>query len=117
MELILDTSVLVTAERRGHSVPEILAQVREAFGEAETSLSVVTIVELAHGIQRAKLGAQRRLRQAFVEELMAILRVHPITPEIAQRAGLISGEQAERGIHLPFGRRPSPSPGHGSGRS
>ncbi|MBI3695263.1 MAG: PIN domain-containing protein [Acidobacteria bacterium] len=102
MGLILDTSIIVTAERRGHSVPEILAQVRRACGETEIGVSVVTIVELTHGIRRAKLEGQRQRREAFVEELMATMTMHPITPEIAPRAGIISGEETERGVHLPF---------------
>ncbi len=102
MGLILDTSAIVTAERRGHSVPEILGQVREAWGDTEIGLSVVTIVELTHGIQRARLEAQRQRREAFVAELMATLTVHPITAEIAQRAGIISGQGAARGVNLPF---------------
>jgi predicted nucleic acid-binding protein len=100
--LILDTSTLVTAERRGHSVPEILEQVQGAWGETEVGLSAVTIVELTHGIQRAKLEAQRQRRQVFVQELRAAVIVHSLTDEIAERAGLISGQGAERGITLPF---------------
>ena len=102
MGLILDTSTLVTAERRGHSVPEILEQVQNAWGEAEVGLSAVTIVELTHGIQRAKLEAQRQRRQVFVRELRAAMTVHPLTDEIAERAGAISGRQAQRGIIIPF---------------
>jgi predicted nucleic acid-binding protein len=102
MGLILDTSTLVRAERRGHSVPEILEQVRNSWGEAEVGLSAVTIVELTHGIQRAKLEVQRQRRQVFVQELRAAMIVHPLTDEIAERAGLISGQEAERGITLPF---------------
>jgi predicted nucleic acid-binding protein len=65
--LILDTSTLVTAERRGHSVPEILEQLQNAWGETEVGLSAVTVVELTHGIQRAKLEGQRQRRQVFVQ--------------------------------------------------
>lgn len=65
-------------------------------------LSAVTIVELTHGIQRAKLEAQRQRRQAFVEEVRAALTVHPLTDEIAARAGAIAGQEAERGITLAF---------------
>jgi tRNA(fMet)-specific endonuclease VapC len=100
--LILDTSTLVTAERLGHSVSEILEQLQNAWGENEVGLSAVTIVELTHGVQRAKLEAQRQMRQAFVRELRAAISVYPLTDEIAERAGLISAQEAERGITLPF---------------
>ena len=33
-------------------------------------LSVVTVVELVHGIQRAKIQQSRLRRQAFVDELI-----------------------------------------------
>jgi tRNA(fMet)-specific endonuclease VapC len=100
--LILDTSVLVTAERRGRSITQILTQLHASQGEVEAGLSVVTIAEMTHGIERAKLEEQRRRRQAFVNELIEDLPVHPITTEIAKLAGTLSGQQAGRGIHLPF---------------
>ena len=102
MGLILDTSTLVTAERRGQSVPEILEQVKNAWGETEVGLSAVTIVELTHGIQRARIETQRQRRRVFVQDLRAAMTVHPLTDEIAERAGLISGREAERGITLSF---------------
>ena len=102
MGLILDTSTLVTAERRGQSIPEILEQVRNACGENEVGLSVVTIVELTHGIQRAKFEAQRQRRRVFVQDLRAAIAVHPLTDQIAELAGLISGREAEKGVTLPF---------------
>jgi predicted nucleic acid-binding protein len=75
--VVLDANALVTAERRGQTVPEILSQFRTAWGDTEIVLSVVTIVELAHGIQRAKSLAQRERREVFLEELLATLTVYP----------------------------------------
>jgi len=100
--LILDTSIIITGERRGRSVPQILAQVRDTWGETEIGLSAVTIAELTHGIQRARLQAQRERQRAFVDEVMATVRVHPVSAAIAQRAGAISGQAAEQGLTLPF---------------
>jgi predicted nucleic acid-binding protein len=100
--LILDTSVIVRAERRGKSVAEILAQIRETHGEAEVGVSVVTIAELTHGVERSKLEAQRQRSQAFVDDVLATLTVYPVTAEIAQRVGVISGQEAQKGITLPF---------------
>jgi predicted nucleic acid-binding protein len=100
--LILDTSVIVRAERRGKSVAEILAQIRETHGETEVGVSVVTIAELTHGVERSKLEAQRQRSQAFVDDVLATLTVYPVTAEIAQRVGVISGQEAQKGITLPF---------------
>jgi predicted nucleic acid-binding protein len=100
--LILDTSVIIRAERRGRSVAEILTQIRATHGETEVGISVVTIAELTHGVERSKLEAQRQRSQAFVDDVLATLTVYPVTAEIAQRVGIISGQEAERGSTLPF---------------
>jgi hypothetical protein len=41
---------------RGHSVRQIFAQLHAVHGEAEAGLAAVTLVELAHGIERAERG-------------------------------------------------------------
>jgi len=100
--LILDSSIVVAAERRGHNVPHILEQIRAAYGEIDIGLSLVTIAELVHGAYRAKVDADRLRRLAFVEELCSDVPVHPITLEIARSIGRIEGQQAARGITLAF---------------
>ena len=65
-------------------------------------LSVVTVVELIHGIQRAPDEQRRTRRQAFVDELIRDVPVHPVTLEIAKRAGRIEGERAAHGITIAF---------------
>jgi predicted nucleic acid-binding protein len=92
--LILDSSILVAAERAGDSVRAILKRVQAMQGETESGLSVVTIVELTHGIYRAKSDADRECRRAFTEELCRDITVRPVTLEIAQLAGKVEGEQA-----------------------
>ena len=54
MGVILDSSVLIAGERRGESVRQILKRVQAAQGEADSALSVVTIVELTHGISEPR---------------------------------------------------------------
>jgi len=102
MGLILDSSILIASERGGKSVRQILERVRAAQGETEAGLSAVTIVELTHGIYRAKAEADRERRQAFVEELCRDMIVYPVTLEIARLAGKIEGEQAARGVSIAF---------------
>jgi tRNA(fMet)-specific endonuclease VapC len=100
--LILDSSVVIAGERRGHTVRQILEQFRRGYGEIEIGLSVVTIVELAHGIQRAGTQERRQRRQAFVDELIRDVPVHPVTLETARLAGRIEGDQAVQGVTIAF---------------
>jgi tRNA(fMet)-specific endonuclease VapC len=102
MGVILDSSVLIAGERRGESVRQILKRVQAAHGEVDSALSVVTIVELTHGIYRAKNDADRERRRAFSEELRRDMVVHAVTVEIAELAGRIEGEQAARGVNVAF---------------
>ena len=75
MGLILDSSVVIAAERRGDTPAQLVQQVIGVAGNQEAALSSVGLTELVHGIYRAS-SAQRRLRrQAFVEELRIGLTV------------------------------------------
>jgi tRNA(fMet)-specific endonuclease VapC len=99
MGIVLDSSVLIAGERSGKSVRQILQRVQAAYGEVDAALSVVTIVELTHGIYRATSEANRLRRRAFSEELRRDMVVHPVTVELA---GRIEGEQATLGVSIAF---------------
>ncbi len=100
--LILDSTVVISGERQGHTVRQILEQFKTGYGEIEIGLSVVSIVELAHGIQRAGSEERKQRRQAFVDELIRDLPVHAVTIETAKLAGRIEGDQAAQGLTIPF---------------
>jgi predicted nucleic acid-binding protein len=100
--LILDSTVVISAERRGQSVHQILGQFKTAYGEVGVGLSVVTIVELTHGVERAGTEERRERRQAFVDELIRDIPVHPVSLEIARLAGRIEGGQAAQGVTIAF---------------
>ncbi len=102
MGVILDSSVVIAGERRGHTVRQILEQFRADSGEVEIGLSVVSIVELVHGVQRAGTQDRRQRRQAFVDELIRDVPVHPVTIETARLAGRIEGDQAIQGVTIAF---------------
>ena len=102
MGLILDSSIVIAAERRGHTVRQILEQIKAAYGEIDIGLSVVTIAELMHGAYRAKDEAQKRRRLAFIDRLCSDVLLHPVTVEVARRVGRIEGEQAAQGIVIAF---------------
>jgi tRNA(fMet)-specific endonuclease VapC len=100
--LILDSNVVIAGERRGHTVRQILEQFRTVYGEIEIGISVVTVVELTHGVQRAGTEERRLRRQAFVDEMIRNVPVHPVSLETAKLAGRIEGDQAARGTAISF---------------
>jgi predicted nucleic acid-binding protein len=102
MGLILDTSVLIASERRGETVKQTIKRVHSVCGDEESALSAISVVELTHGIYRAKTDADRVRRKAFCDELWRDLTVHPVSLAIAQLAGRIEGEQAAKGVTIAF---------------
>jgi predicted nucleic acid-binding protein len=100
--IILDSSVIIAAERRGRTVREILEQVRAAQGEVEVGVSVVTIAELVHGAYRTKDQAQQKRRLEFIERLSSDVPVYPVTLDIARLAGRIEGQQEAMGVKFAF---------------
>ena len=102
MGLILDSSVVIAAERRGQDVVQILEAIANKFGEVDVGMSVITVAELEHGAYRGKDQSGRSRRLKFVDELCRDIAVYPITLEIARRVGRIQAEQAANGIAIAF---------------
>lgn len=102
MGLILDSSVVITAERRGYTVEQLIEQVVAVAGDQDAALSSVGLTELIHGIYRAQTPDRRMLRQSFIGELLRDLTVYPYTKETAMLAGKIDGEQQAGGVTIPF---------------
>jgi predicted nucleic acid-binding protein len=102
MGLILDSSVVIAAERRGDTVEQLITWVIGATGDQDAALSAIGLTELIHGIYRAQTMEIRRQREAFLNELLVDLTVYPYTKETALLAGKIDGEQQSRGVVIPF---------------
>lgn len=102
MGLILDTGILIASERRGEFIDDILQKIAALTTETDVAISAVTVVELTHGIYRARSEAQRERRKVFVAGAFQSLIVHPVSLEVAQLAGKIEGEQAARGFAIAF---------------
>ena len=102
MGIVLDSSVIIATERRGHTVREILEQVKAAQGDIEIGVSVVTIAELVHGAYRTKTQVQQQRRLEFIERLSRDVPVHPVTIDIARLAGRIEGQQEAIGVQFAF---------------
>ncbi|MGA8310003.1 MAG: PIN domain-containing protein [Terriglobales bacterium] len=102
MGLILDSSVLVAAERQGQNARQLLASLARQIADAEIGISVVTLIELAHGAARADTAERKAKRQKFIEELLTAMPIHPVTVPLALRTGQIDGENQARGTRVPL---------------
>ena len=102
MGVILDSSILIAAERGGQTVRQFLSALRAAQGEVNIGLSVVTIAELLHGAYRAETEARQRQRLKFIEELCRDVPLYPKTLEVVRLVGKIKGQQEAKGIRISF---------------
>lgn len=90
MAVLIDTSVLVSVERRGFSL-------ERALGEQDRAISVITASELLHGVHRARDDRDRTRRQAFVEHLISAIEPLPVTTTVARTHAAIWAGLERRG--------------------
>jgi predicted nucleic acid-binding protein len=67
--VILDSSIMIEAERQHLDVTRFLKLVAERIGEREAALCAISVGELAHGIHRADTPERRKARRALNELL------------------------------------------------
>jgi tRNA(fMet)-specific endonuclease VapC len=101
MGLILDSSIIVAAERRGDTTNQLLRNISSVAGDQEIAISTVGLTEIVHAIYRAPSPSVRSRREAFIGDLLAFLDVVPYTRSTAFLAGRIDGEQRDLGITIP----------------
>jgi tRNA(fMet)-specific endonuclease VapC len=102
MGLILDSSVAISAERRKIPLEDLLTEIRAVAGAAEIALSVVSVMELDHGIWRAEDAHRAERRRQFLEDLINTVPVYPLTVEVARKAGRVDAEMRQQGIRIAF---------------
>jgi predicted nucleic acid-binding protein len=100
--LVLDSSVLIAAERRNRTAAQAVEGVLLVIGEVPIVLSAISVAEIGHGIYRANTQELRNRRRAFLDELKATVPIHPITEATAEIVARVGGEQASKGITLPL---------------
>jgi tRNA(fMet)-specific endonuclease VapC len=96
MGLILDSSAIIAGERKGQSAADVLSGIRAVAGPEPAALSVISVIELEHGIWRAKDAAQAAVRQKFMDDLLKAVPVYPLTFDIARLAARIGERLSER---------------------
>jgi tRNA(fMet)-specific endonuclease VapC len=100
MGLILDSSVLIAAERKGQNARQALSEIAGRAAGDDVAMSVVTLIELAHGAARADTPERKTMRRQFLYELTTALPVHAVTVPVALRAGQIDGENTAKGVRI-----------------
>jgi predicted nucleic acid-binding protein len=102
MGLVLDSGVLIAAERDARPVSELLASLEREHGETEIVLPSITVIELEHGLHRAQTTEQARTRREYLDTLFAAIPVEPFTREMAQLAAKLDAEARQTGRTIPF---------------
>ena len=75
--LVLDSSVLVAAERKKFTTPEAIRKVRETVGDLTIVICSLTVAEVPHGIYLADTLERSRVRHQFLDERKAHVPIHP----------------------------------------
>jgi tRNA(fMet)-specific endonuclease VapC len=99
---MLDSTAVVAAERKGKNARQLLEAIARETGDDEIAVSVITVLELAHGITRSDTLERRERRQRFLDELLAGVPIQPVTVPIALRAGQIDGQSQAKGVSIPL---------------
>ena len=102
MGLILDSSIVIAAERSGDTVEQLITTSSILQGIRKQHFPRFGLTELIHGIYRAQTPEIQRRRKFFIDELLLDLAVYLYTRETAFLAGRIDGEQQSRGVVIPF---------------
>ena len=100
--VLLDSGVVIEAERQRLNVARFLKHISTRIGEREAARCSITVAELAHGVHRAETPERRQVRRAFLDDLKSTVPIYPITGEPGKLVGKINAESSPRGITIPF---------------
>ncbi len=94
MGVIFDTSEIISIERKSYDISRIAAgRENEPFG-----MSVITVAELLHGVERADTHTRKIKRQAFVEKVIEFFPVFPLDISVARTYARLWASLASQGI-------------------
>ena len=94
--VVLDSSIVITAERNGLPVAGLIEAIQAVYGEIELTLSPVTVAELVHGIYRAKTPEASQRRREYLDELVRLVPLHPVTLKTAYIVGRSKARRRRR---------------------
>ena len=96
MGVILDTSVLIEAERREFEIDKFT----ENRGDEIFGLSVITTAELLHGVHRADSRKRRLKRSAYVEKVIEFFPVYVFDISTARIYSQLWSDLSSKGIQI-----------------
>lgn len=101
MGLMLDSTVLIDAERKYQELGELVDGVTERFGNQPLSMSIISAGELFHGMWRSKGERRRRAREKFVEDALEAFEVVDVTLPVIRIFGRVDAGLREDGTIVP----------------
>lgn len=101
MGLLIDSTVLISAERHHQSPEELLESLVDQWGDQELAISVMSAGELFHGCWRADTASRRARREDFVAAVLAVVPVIPVTLAVARVFGELDAKAGAGGRRLP----------------
>jgi len=94
MGVIFDSSEIIALERNRGVVENLVAgRENEPFG-----ISVATVAELLHGVERADTDTRKIKRQAFVEKVIEMFPVFPFDIGVARIYARLWASLVQRGF-------------------
>jgi len=99
--LLIDSTLLIHAERKGLTAEQLVAEVLDEWGDVELAISAMGAGELFHGCWRADTAARRARREEFVEALLSAIPVVPLGLPIMRIFGEVDARLHAKGSALP----------------
>lgn len=101
MGLLIDSTLLIHAERNRLTPARLIAELLERWGDVELAISAMSAGELLHGCWRADSPARRARREEFVEAVLAAIPVVALTLPIMRVFAEVDARLCTSGNKLP----------------
>jgi predicted nucleic acid-binding protein len=96
MDVLIDSSVLIAAERGALDLDALL----QAHQADEVGISAITASELLHGVHRVSSVVRRVQTHALVEQVLARLPVVAFDLDVARVHAMLSAELRSKGTAI-----------------
>ena len=97
MGLLIDSTVLIHAERARQTRADLVRALLDRFGDVELALSVMTAGELFHGCWLAETALRRAQREEFAAATLAAIPTVPVTLTVMRVFGQLDAQMRAQG--------------------